>query len=360
MLNCSVTSLDHQIADLDINVENDLKSFEKELNNIKSEISRYYQNKHNNANRLKCSDNNDNDDYKNKEETLSTLLNEAESSSLKNPFVIIIGIENYDNVENWPILDGVSHDIKQMSHLWSKIFLYHNVEIISNAKDYANSSNYNKNKMHNININNGKEILKNRQSLVDCLREMRSTINHNKSNDGLILCYSGHGTKTSIVLPNGHPVRLTDIYSIFDGKECVHLRDKPKILVLDCCRGKDITDSHKAQINTVKHRGKVINKQHEWIHHLFHPSSGFATIYANCENYAVHDSQNGGNLMRSISKVFSKPELIENYSLRELIIAIRRQTKISAGKGNVECKATAQCVDFHESLEYKVYFAQNT
>ena len=60
-------------------------------------------------------------------------------------------------------------------------------------------------------------------------------------------------------------------------------------------------------------------------------------------------------MIPSIQKIFENPKEIEKYSLRELIIALRRQTKIFSGYGD-----GTQCVDCHESLEHKVYFKVNS
>ena len=51
-----------------------------------------------------------------------------------------------------------------------------------------------------------------------------------------------------------------------------------------------------------------------------------------------------------INETFSKPQFIRNKSLRDLILTIRRSTKKSSGE------EAAQIVDFHETLEWKVYF----
>ena len=67
-------------------------------------------------------------------------------------------------------------------------------------------------------------------------------------------------------------------------------------------------------------------------------------------------SNKGGHLTRAIYKIFEKPENIINYSLRDLVIAIRRQTKLYAGIGRSDIGWSSQCVDFHETMEYKIYF----
>ena len=73
----------------------------------------------------------------------------------------------------------------------------------------------------------------------------------------------------------------------------------------------------------------------------------------------IFPRQNGGCLTRAIEKIFEKTKLIESKSLRDLIVTIRELTKIYAGKGNKEYGLSGQMVDFHETLENKVYFRRH-
>ena len=63
--------------------------------------------------------------------------------------------------------------------------------------------------------------------------------------------------------------------------------------------------------------------------------------------------------------VFKNPQKISTYSLRRLILPIRRKTKINSGPGYKEVAdnkvygSSSQLVDFHETLEYEVYFVRN-
>ena len=67
-----------------------------------------------------------------------------------------------------------------------------------------------------------------------------------------------------------------------------------------------------------------------------------------------------GGVANAIEKIFENPKLIEQKSLRDLIFGIRQLTKINAGIGNKDYQLSAQIVDFHETLEYKVYFQIST
>ena len=79
-------------------------------------------------------------------------------------------------------------------------------------------------------------------------------------------------------------------------------------------------------------------------------------IFANFGDYGILDGNkiNGAYMTNAICKVLEYPNKIKNISLRELIIAIRRQTKI--GIGEIMNQQASQLVVFEDGLEYKVYF----
>ena len=206
----------------------------------------------------------------------------------------------------------------------------------------------------------------NDQAFNDFLVEIRSKINLSKTNDGLIFDYSGHGIKNAIILSNGQSYLIKRINNIFNNKECVFLRNKPKIAIYDCCRGSQTSTTYPAtESDNYTMKSQPITKgpntqKNNWVNQRFHDNSGLAIIFSNFEDYTIADSSDfGGCLTRAIYKVFLNPKKIENISLRDLIISIHRQTKIHAGKGNKEYKISSQLVDFHETLEKKVFFVAN-
>lgn len=84
---------------------------------------------------------NDTKDYKNNDEKvndpitqdmseLSNLLNKNRYQELKNPYVVIIGIEKYKH-QYWCNLDGVKKDVHRMITLWNDIYGYKDMTIIS-------------------------------------------------------------------------------------------------------------------------------------------------------------------------------------------------------------------------------------
>ena len=304
----------------------------------------------------KHKDNDDDEDA----ETLFRLLRENEKHIIRNPYVLIITIQNYsasrirnsnrkqsnaDHRVGWKDLIGPGKDAIILKGLWSDIYNFSDVAVwcddSSNTKISAPT----------------KTFVANANNFTQGIISVRDELHANLRNDGLIVCYAGHGVKDAIILANGDKFELASLFELFDGNKCPYLRNKPKIFILDSCRGQETAET----LDTSRHRGKVTEQRDDWIDVKFHPSSGFATIFGNCESYVVQDSFHGGYLMKSIVKIFENPPMIKNYSLRELIIAIRRQTKIYAGIGDSKRNiGTAQCVDFHESLEYSVYFAKSS
>ena len=314
--------------------------------------------------------------------TVEYFLKKKKKCILRNPFVIVIGIQNYGKT-SYATLDGIEWDVYRMAHLWHGIYKYNDISIIfcSNSKDKNSAKNIASNKCIFSKLEQYKQyfnyplgendidLMKNKQTFRDYLLKIRSEIERNERNDGLVLYYSGHGIKDGIkdciILSNGKPFPIRQIINVFDGEQCVQLRNKPKIMIYDCCRGKKASQTflneyeYKNNKEFLESKKMMTTKGDHWYDNMCHVNSGLATIFANFGGYAVNDTCVGGHLTRSIEKIFENPKLIEEESLRDLIVGIRDLTKISAGKGDSSIHWSAQLVDFHETLEYKVYFRPN-
>ena len=269
-------------------------------------------------------------------ETAKTLLDNIskQSQKMRNPYVILVGIEDYSDAREkynrkWRDLNGVSIDINRMKKLWSNTYNYKNIKIaLAGTKESDHG-----------------DALSDEASFNRFLINIRNKqMETNNKIDGLIFYYSGHGLENRIILKNGKSFWLKKIYKIFDSENCMVLTSKPKVMIFDCCRGNGISDAVDLDRNNTKGGG-------EWVNEQFHVDSGIATIFGNTMSYSVmDDTKRGGCLTRAIEVVFKAPQLIEKYNLRTLIMAIRRQTKIYSGA------MATQLVDFHEGLEYFVYF----
>ena len=112
-------------------------------------------------------------------------------------------------------------------------------------------------------------------------------------------------------------------------------------MIFDYCRGGNVSTTYEIKTNDEsKQHNNVLkapyNPNHKCVDTKFHSYSGFGMIFSNFEDCSISDSDDyGGCLTRAIYKIFN-PNEIKNYSLRKLILAIRKQTTINSGFGNVE------------------------
>ena len=90
---------------------------------------------------------------------------------------------------------------------------------------------------------------------------IRARMNVNKCSDGLIFYYCGDGVKDNIILSNGQRYKISDIFKKFNGKECPHLKNKAKIMIYDCCRGNDISET----CDVLTQSGSICKGGNEWI-----------------------------------------------------------------------------------------------
>ena len=271
--------------------------------------------------------------------------------------------EDYSNAKGWKNLHGVSTDINNMIHLWSTVYNYQNISVAFAELNKEKANNKQKNTKNNTNqsvnkTDNNPSAMDNTENFHDFLTSIRAKIVVQSCNDGLIFYYSGDGVKNAIILKNGKKFMIKEIYEIFDGKQCKTLRNKPKIMIFDSCRGNEIGLTDEIPTN-------MTSKGKEWAIKKSHKKSGYATIFSTVEDEGVNDSKYGGCLTRAIKEVFKNPQKISTYSLRRLILPIRRKTKINSGPGYKEVAdnkvygSSSQLVDFHETLEYEVYFVRN-
>ena len=313
---------------------------------------------------LTKTDSKDQDDEK-KSGDLDNKNETEEKQSVTNPFVILVGIENYEKSKQYESLDGVKYDINRMIHLWNDIYHYHNISLAflpnintnlnNNCNDIINKLDKYKQYLNfPIKKTLSEKILCDKQSFSDYLTTIVSFINLNQENDGLIFYYSGHGAKDSIILSNGESFPIRSIIDKFDAQQCLQLRNKPKIMIYDCCRGDNISQTYPVPRSVIeKTRGVTNNNCYDAEHHV---NSGLAIIFSNFSGYAINDPTNGGYLTCAIEKTFKDDKLIANSDLTKLVRQIRRKTKTSSGKGSKKYSLSAQIVEFNETLEYEVYF----
>lgn len=78
----------------------------------------------------------------------------------------------------------------------------------------------------------------NKMELIEKIRSFRDGLNESKDDVGCCLVtLMSHGEKGFIKMEDGEKVSLEDIFEMFNNKNCPALQEKPKIFIIQACRG---------------------------------------------------------------------------------------------------------------------------
>ncbi|XP_026352552.1 caspase-14-like isoform X1 [Ursus arctos] len=78
----------------------------------------------------------------------------------------------------------------------------------------------------------------NKMELIKKIRSFRDGLNESKDDVGCCLVtLMSHGEKGFIKMEDGEKVSLEDIFEMFNNKNCPALQEKPKIFIIQACRG---------------------------------------------------------------------------------------------------------------------------
>ena len=296
----------------------------------------------------------------------------------------MIGIGKYSGMDD---LIGVSKDYDNIFHTFYKQFGY---SIILKDEDnnllYCNKNN---DKISKLTKRNYKlhwkydEI----EDFVDGVARVAS--DSTNEHDGLLFFISSHGESDSVILDSEcEEISLIQIFYPFFGEKSPYLLDKPKIFVVDACRGsmraKPIqspkTDKSKAEakmehddgekngdpdfgksnksVNSHDNdsndekmqdsqnkdfvfRGNVNdgddnnNKNNIKLgNQYYHSQANTRFIYSNPDGYAAVDAgSKGGYLIQSTKKIFCNQPAIYDCSLDNIVNQIRAKTRDLVGNG---------------------------
>ena len=192
---------------------------------------------------------------------------------------------------------------------------------------------------------------------------------------------------------NCDEISLISIFDYFNGQICPYLVDKPKIFMIDACRGdmaskpvspisnptqysgskvsgvfssgtapiltdqvvasvgNDNNDNNNDNLDEFKHSPTIstvpINRDIK----AYHKEANFRYIYGNPDGYSVPDGGKlGGYLIRATKHIFLTPQISLRKHLSEIILEIRKETQKLAGAVSME---NVQDIDH---LFYKVMF----
>ena len=301
-----------------------------------------------------------------------------------------MGIGDYNGSQD---LKGVGMDYKNSIHAFNKKYKYsvfYRNKKNENVYSQQEIKNFKKSrvKLHWSEKDSSNDDDDDDHEILDFFRDARNIIVQNK-HDSLIAIISSHGDVDGVILDsNGEELPLMYIYHIFSRDECDYLKDKPKLVFVDACRGRmqsrvssntsdvsiatksltSITDvinssgggteedskitfeekknsdkelketelgekDEKQQIKDVidkEENSNVIKQLFE--EKKYHKEGNFRFIYANIEGYATVDGgKKGGYLIQAIHSVFLKVDTVLKSNLDAIVYQINDQSKKKVG-----------------------------
>ena len=307
----------------------------------------------------------------------------------KKVIVAMIGIGKYDENINHDLI-GVYRDYCNVKYTFNFKRGYH---VIYNKSDNKMEYISNRIKKHKY-IKDNFKLQWTKQEIYDFNKLILKTIADSKSEfDGLIYLVSCHGDRGDefgdiIYSSDGDSIKIRDLLTQFSEKHCAKLRNKPKIAILDFCRGqmrmkkeknsafqemkicqnnssnKPKTDDNK---NNKKNNNSDDNKNNSNviinanrididINDSYDCTFVDREIYGNLSGYATIDGGGkGGYLIRSFTKIMGKYEYF-NLTLDEIIMQTKKLIKKLLGSG---ADAGATVIEDLNRLTYCVKFCNN-
>ncbi|XP_030884140.1 caspase-14-like isoform X3 [Leptonychotes weddellii] len=141
----------------------------------------------------------------------------------------------------------------------------------------------------------------NKMVLIEKIRSFRDGLNESKDDVGCCLVtLMSHGEKGFIKMEDGEKVSLEDIFEMFNNKNCPALQEKPKIFIIQACRGerRDTgveTDDEPMESDDISERRRL-------------PTfSDYFIIYpTQADHVALRHPRTGSVMIEAMSKVFKQ------------------------------------------------------
>nr|XP_045759964.1 caspase-14-like isoform X1 [Mirounga angustirostris] len=141
----------------------------------------------------------------------------------------------------------------------------------------------------------------NKMVLIEKIRSFRDGLNESKDDVGCCLVtLMSHGEKGFIRMEDGEKVSLEDIFEMFNNKNCPALQEKPKIFIIQACRGerRDTgveTDDEPMESDDISERRRL-------------PTfSDYFIIYpTQADHVALRHPRTGSVMIEAMSKVFKQ------------------------------------------------------
>ena len=289
-----------------------------------------------------------------------------------NPLIASLGISDFNG--RLPALLGIPNEYKEIRNIYNKLRGYSMIYMTSDNKmrierEYRELDDKDEALQFKIKWDE-KEIKQFNNNIFNFL-EKEKTSNF----DGLIYFISCHGNSGGIIYDsNCTKVNINcEFLSRFDNEKCSSLYGKPKLFLLDCCRGKirtykqyveNTTDNKpitqlEQKMNDNNGDGGFADAANEisssGYKSILDGADDIRVIFANTDGHAVFDGGiHGGYLIRSICQTMKNKGTLKGYcDFDKLVLQARKimNDKLGSVAGDV--------MDDWNNLKYKIKISPN-
>ena len=204
------------------------------------------------------------------------------------PLVVILGIGEYhDESQN---LIGIGTDYKRCVHAFNNRYNYSVFyQNRKNEKIYSTT----KMNLETAKLSRSVKIEWTYEEIIEFFQNARNIVVNNK-HDSLIIIISSHGESDGVIIDSNHDeMPLREIYHLFTRGECDYLKAKPKIVFVDACRGKMLSNVKYQDTSKQQDTGDHKNKNNQI--KTKNVSSTITTANANNNSDELPESDNGSN-----------------------------------------------------------------
>ena len=208
---------------------------------------------------------------------------------IRKALVALVCVKKYDS-EQMVDLAAAATDRKRLKKLCSEEFGF---EVRSLDQDRVTESDFN-----------------------DFIFSVRNELYQNANEyDAFIFSFTGHGYRDSICLSDNQVFDRMDLCKWFNGKNCRAFKNKPKILLLQACKGlQDAPNINKQEIISMT----GMNSGPESM--PVAPDDNIIIFESNIDGYSSYMDYNGGFMVQSFIKVMQrKQERIPLYRIKLLM-----------------------------------------
>ena len=321
----------------------------------------------------------------------------------KKMLVVMIGIGIYDEGIMLDLI-GASRDYCNVKYTFNYKRGYHVIYNTCDNKIEYISNRIKKNKY----IKDNFKLRWTRDEIFDFNKSVLKIIADSKSEfDGLIYLLSCHGDTDNVIYDSTRTkVKVQEILKQFSNSNCAKLRNKPKIAILDFCRGekrmikqintkfheqkeeisqnddsknndKNKNDSGNKNVSSSNNNNNNHNNNNNNVDNSSSSNStsdnsknsyndndvyvdglgDFREIYGTLSGYAATDGGlKGGYLIRSFTKIIGNEKLFNRLSLDEMIMQTKKVMSLLLGTG---LEAGTTVIDDVNRLTYSVKLLSN-